>query len=62
VLFGGRSFGPFLTSPLMQSAEFGAGAPPLWDNLDTLRYPITTANPAAQQYFDFRPGLRLAAP
>jgi tetratricopeptide (TPR) repeat protein len=53
-----KGMGPFLTSPLMQSAELSDGAPPLWDNLGTLHYPITTANPQAQQYFD--QGLRLA--
>lgn len=34
------------------------GDPPLWTNLGSLSYPITTANPQAQQYFD--QGLRLA--
>jgi tetratricopeptide (TPR) repeat protein len=53
-----NGMGPFLTSPLMQSAELSDGAPPLWDNLGTLHYPVTTANPQAQQYFD--QGLRLA--
>jgi len=53
-----KGMGPFLTSPLMQSAELSDGAPPLWDDLGTLHYPITTANPQAQQYFD--QGLRLA--
>src|SRR5262245_37851735 len=53
---GGMS--PFLTQPLMQSAALGDGAPPLWDNLGTLHYPITTANPLAQAFFD--QGLRLA--
>lgn len=33
-------------------------APPLWETLGTLSYPITTKNPKAQQYFD--QGLRLA--
>jgi len=32
--------------------------PPLWDNLGTLHYDITTASPQAQAYFD--QGLRLA--
>jgi tetratricopeptide (TPR) repeat protein len=32
--------------------------PPLWDNLGTLSYKITTNNPRAQRYFD--QGLRLA--
>ncbi len=39
-------------------AEFENGEPPLWDNLGTLSYPITTSNPMAQKYFD--QGLRLA--
>ena len=34
-------------------------APPLWSDLGSLSYPITTANPEAQRYFD--QGMRLAA-
>jgi tetratricopeptide (TPR) repeat protein len=50
--------GPFLTSPLTQSTELSTVAPPLWDNLGTLHYAITTTDPQAQRYFD--QGLRLA--
>jgi tetratricopeptide (TPR) repeat protein len=55
---GANGMGPFLTSPLMQSAALSDAATPLWDNLGNLHYPITTTNPQAQQYFD--QGLRLA--
>lgn len=37
---------------------FESADPPLWDNLGTITYKVTTANPAAQNYFD--QGLRLA--
>jgi tetratricopeptide (TPR) repeat protein len=47
----------FLTSPLMHSTQLSDAAPPLWDGLGDLHYPITTASPQAQQYFD--QGLRL---
>jgi tetratricopeptide (TPR) repeat protein len=50
--------GPFLTSPLTQSTELSTVVPPLWDNLGTLHYAVTTADPQAQHYFD--QGLRLA--
>src|SRR5262245_49251650 len=50
--------GPFLASPLTQSTELSSVVPPLWDNLGTLRYAITTADPQAQKYFD--QGLRPA--
>ncbi len=50
--------GPFLNSPLTQSTELSSVVPPLWDNLGTLHYAITTADPQAQKYFD--QGLRLA--
>src|SRR5262245_29959456 len=50
--------GPFLSSPLTQSAELSTAVPPLWDNLGGLHYAITTADPQAQKYFD--QGLRLA--
>ena len=33
--------------------------PPLWTNLGSLAYPVTTASPEAQSYFD--QGLRMAA-
>lgn len=56
--FGNTGMGPFLTSPLMQSAALNEAPPLLWDNLGNLHYPITTASPEAQQYFD--QGLRLA--
>ena len=56
--FGSRGMGPFLTSPLTQSAALNEAPPPLWDNLGNLHYPITTTSPEAQQYFD--QGLRLA--
>lgn len=35
-----------------------AGQPPLWTNLGTLSYPVTTDKPRAQHYFD--QGIRLA--
>ena len=53
-----KGMGSFLTSPLMLSAELSDAPPPLWDNLGSLHYPVTTTNPQAQQYFD--QGLRLA--
>jgi tetratricopeptide (TPR) repeat protein len=40
------------------AAAFEAAEPPLWSNLGTIAYKITTANPEAQQYFD--QGLRLS--
>jgi tetratricopeptide (TPR) repeat protein len=40
------------------AAAFEAAEPPLWNNLGTITYKITTANPEAQKYFD--QGLRLA--
>lgn len=44
--------------PSMQKSPPPASAdPPLWNNLGTLRYQITTARPLAQQYFN--QGLRL---
>ena len=39
------------------SAAFANIDPPLWDGLGALSYKVTTANPAAQSYFD--QGLRL---
>jgi tetratricopeptide (TPR) repeat protein len=39
-------------------AAYVDSEPPLWDNLGTLSYKITTSNARAQQYFD--QGLRLA--
>ena len=53
-----KGMGPFLTAPLTQSAALSDSAPPLWDNLGSLHYPVTTANPLAQTFFD--QGLRLA--
>lgn len=41
-----------------QNAAQTAGDPPLWKNLGTLSYRITTSKPLAQQYFN--QGLRLA--
>jgi tetratricopeptide (TPR) repeat protein len=40
------------------AAAFENADPPLWDNLGTLSYKVTTKNPEAQKYFD--QGLRLA--
>ncbi|HEX2116989.1 MAG TPA: tetratricopeptide repeat protein [Alphaproteobacteria bacterium] len=40
------------------AAAFESADPPLWSNLGTITYKITTANPEAQKYFD--QGLRLA--
>jgi tetratricopeptide (TPR) repeat protein len=40
------------------AAQPAPGDPPLWDNLGTLSYDITTSQPRAQQYFN--QGLRLA--
>jgi tetratricopeptide (TPR) repeat protein len=52
-----RGMEQFLTSPLMRSTQLSDAAPPLWDGLGSLHYPVTTASPQAQQYFD--QGLRL---
>jgi tetratricopeptide (TPR) repeat protein len=40
------------------AAAFANAEPPLWSNLGSLSYPITTSNPEAQKYFD--QGLRLS--
>jgi hypothetical protein len=40
------------------AAAFDSAEPPLWSNLGTITYKISTANPEAQKYFD--QGLRLA--
>ncbi len=40
------------------AAQPAADAPPLWDNLGSLSWPVTTKSEAAQRYFD--QGLRLA--
>jgi tetratricopeptide (TPR) repeat protein len=40
------------------AAAFENAEPPLWNNLGTITYKISTANPEAQKYFD--QGLRLA--
>jgi hypothetical protein len=53
-----NGMGPFLNSPLTQSTELSAVVPPLWDNLGSLHYAVTSADPQAQKYFD--QGLRLA--
>ncbi len=39
-------------------SRYARTVPPIWDNLGSLHYPITTADPKAQRYFD--QGLRLA--
>ncbi len=52
-----KGMGSFFTAPLKHSTQLSAAAPPLWDDLGSLHYPITTASPQAQQYFD--QGLRL---
>jgi tetratricopeptide (TPR) repeat protein len=44
--------------PPLSPDEFADVAPPLWDDLGTLTYPITTASADAQKFFD--QGLRLA--
>ena len=48
---------PFPTDAAVAAAEPSA-PPPLWDNLGTLHFPISTRRPLAQRYFD--QGLRLA--
>ena len=57
---GTKGLSPFLTSPVgqWQTAALTDAAPPLWDNLGNLHFPITTSSPEAQGYFD--QGLRLA--
>ncbi|MGF1610888.1 MAG: tetratricopeptide repeat protein [Kiloniellales bacterium] len=57
---GQKGMGPFLTSSIgqWQTAALTDEAPPLWDNLGDLHYPVTTSSPEAQAYFD--QGLRLA--
>lgn len=49
---------PFPTEGANTSARHLDEDPPLWDNLGNVSWPITTANPRAQRYFD--QGLRLA--
>lgn len=49
--------GPFARQVESPSAAYLEGEPPLWDNLGTLSYKVTTANELAQKYFD--QGLRL---
>ena len=44
--------------PTASGSDDAAGDAPLYDNLGTLSYPITTKSPVAQRYFD--QGLRLA--
>ena len=48
---------PFPTG-VPAAAEAAFTPPPLWDNLGTLHFAISTANPLAQRYFD--QGLKLA--
>lgn len=50
---------PYGRVPTDEATPRGAeDDPPLWDNLGTLSYPITTTQPLARKYFD--QGLRLA--
>ncbi|WP_156912673.1 tetratricopeptide repeat protein [Methylocaldum szegediense] len=50
--------GHYLKQPASAQAAYVDSEPPLWDNLGTLSYKITTSNARAQHYFD--QGLRLA--
>lgn len=50
--------GHYPKQPASAQAAYVDSEPPLWDNLGTLSYNITTSNARAQQYFD--QGLRLA--
>ncbi|MGH8489157.1 MAG: hypothetical protein ACREXS_09925 [Gammaproteobacteria bacterium] len=49
--------GGFAQQALRPSESFVESAPPLWDNLGTLSYKVTTTSQRAQKYFD--QGLRL---
>lgn len=49
--------GHFPPGTTVASADYAGTEPPLWGNLGSLTYPITTSQPAAQRYFD--QGLRL---
>ncbi len=49
--------GPFARQVESPSSAYIESEPPLWDNLGTLSYQVTTANDRAQNYFD--QGLRL---
>lgn len=49
--------GPFRTDA-PRRVPGSSGPPPLWDNLGTLTFPVTTGNKLAQRYFD--QGLKLA--
>lgn len=49
---------PFPTEGAQVSARHLDEKPPLWDNLGSVTFPVTTTDPQAQQYFD--QGLRLA--
>ncbi|MBN2702094.1 MAG: tetratricopeptide repeat protein [Methylothermaceae bacterium] len=49
--------GYYPKEPASARAAYVDSEPPLWDNLGTLSYKITTGNPRAQQYFD--QGLKL---
>ena len=50
--------GPYGRRPAPQPGPAAEREPPLWTNLGTLSYPVSTRNGAAQRYFD--QGLRLA--
>ncbi len=50
--------GHYPKQPASAQAAYVDSEPPLWDNLGTLSYKITTSNARAQRYFD--QGLRLA--
>jgi tetratricopeptide (TPR) repeat protein len=50
--------GPYGRRPAPQAGPAAQREPPLWTNLGTLSYPVSTRNGAAQRYFD--QGLRLA--
>jgi tetratricopeptide (TPR) repeat protein len=50
--------GPFARQAGSPDADYLAGDVPLWDNLGTVTWPVTVADPMAQRYFD--QGLRLS--
>ena len=50
--------GPYGRRPAPQAGPVAEREPPLWANLGTLNYPVSTRNATAQRYFD--QGLRLA--
>ncbi|HMA12422.1 MAG TPA: hypothetical protein VKO83_11075, partial [Steroidobacteraceae bacterium] len=49
---------PFPTTDVRPAAEAAYTPPPLWNNLGTLHFPVSTRHPLAQRYFD--QGLKLA--